>query len=241
MRQVSFSTVRESVRVLYDLPTFSASTKPTEDAVDQLINESCSRLSGILIESFGDDYFTKTATVPAAADGETSPLPDDFYKLRSLTWLMSTDNPVEIQRATLEDYVRDAQLTAKSWNSEAPKYRFEGTSAIRWLPKPSASHSVLCTYVYVLDLSADGDGIDVGPGWETWIANDVCVKIAQIREEDPSVFMAERADAEKRIRSQAPKRDPYAVVQARDMRHMSRRSDGLGGWYSNGRYLGRWG
>lgn len=244
MRQVTFSTVRESVRVLYDLPAFSTNTKPTLAQINSMVNASAARLSGILCQYFGDDYFTKTATVATVASTATSALPSDFYKLRSLVWLQTSDNPVEIQRATLEDYAQESLLTARAWSEAAPAYRFQGASTIRWLPTPNAIYSVVCTYVFApATLAADADTIDAGPGWEEWIVNDVCVRIAQLREEDPSVYMAERADCEQRIKGQAPQRDPYAVIQARDVRGMSRCGDGRGrgGWYANGRYKGRWG
>ena len=177
-------------------------------------------------------------TTPSVAK---TTLPADFYKLRSLVWLQSTDNPVEVRRATLNDYVLDSLLTARSWQGMQPAYRFEGASSVRWLPMPSLAYSVTCVYVQApATLTADADTIDAGPGWEEWIVNDVCVHIAQIREEDPSGYAAERQDCEGRIRSQAPDRDPFASKQVCDTRGaVNSRARGL--WQSNGRFYGRWG
>lgn len=240
MRQVTFSTVREAIRVRYDLPTFSTTTKPATADVNVMINASCQRLSGILVETFGDDYFTKTAAIATVADTTTSSLPTDFYKLRSLNWLESTDNPVEIGRATLEDYAQESLLSSKAWESYPPVYRFQGASTIRWMPTPNAIYSVTCTYVYSpATLSADGDTIDAGPGWEEWLVNDVCLHLAHSREESRPEFAQERADTEARIRMQAPKRDMYAPIQARDVRSRGRYGDGV--WTSGSRRYGRWG
>ena len=227
MRQVTFAAVRTAIQVRYDLPDFSTTTKPTTAQINIMINQSAARLSALLVASFGDDYFTTTGTLTTVASTATTTLPTDFYKLRQLVWLRATDDPVEIMRASLDDYARYSLLTAVAWSGYAPVYRFQGASTLRWLPTPNAAYAVTCTYVAApATLSADGDTIDAGPGWEEWIVQDVCVRLAQIREEDPSVYMAERADCETRIRSQAPGRDPYALVQARDVR--SYRDRGLG-------------
>lgn len=219
MRQVTFAGVRTSIQVRYDLPDFSTTTKPTTSQINVMINQSAARLSALLVASFGDDYFTTTATITTTASVATSTLPTDFYKLRQLIWLRSTDDPVTIERASLDDFAYDSLMTATTWDGYDPVYRFQGASTIHWLPTPNAAYAVTCVYVASpATLSSDGDTIDVGPGWEEWIVQDVCVRLAQMREEDPQVYMAERADCETRIRSQAPGRDPYALVQARDVR-----------------------
>lgn len=218
MRQVDLSSLRSSVQLRYDLPAFSTTTKPTTAQVNTLINQSVQRLAALLISSFGDDYFTTTASTPTVANTSTTTLPSDFYKLRSLIWLRSTDDPVEIKRASLNDYEQDSLLAARTWSDTWPTYRFQGASTVRWLPTPNAVYTVTCTYVQTpAILSSDGDDVDVGPGWEEWIVQDVCVRIAQTFEEDPSVYIAERNDCERRIALQAPQRDPYAPRQIRDV------------------------
>jgi hypothetical protein len=241
MRQVTLEEVREAIRVRYDLPAFTTSTKPTLEQVDALINVSAQRLSAILSAFFGDDYFTSTSPIATVIDNSLTALPSNLYKLRSLIWLRATDDPVEIHRATLDDYAAESLLAARSWADEAPKYRFSGPGHVWWLPRPNAVYTVTCTYVYhPFVLTGDSDTVDAGPGWEEWVVNDVCVRLANIREEDPSVYMAERADCEQRIKLQAPQRDPYASHQVRDRRG-ARSGRDAGVWQSNGRRYGRWG
>jgi hypothetical protein len=218
MRTISFSTLREAVRTRYDLPAFSTSTKPTTAQVNAMINASCSRFSALLCAAYGDDYFTTTATLSTVASTATTALPATFYKLRSLIWLRGADDPVPIHRASLSDYARLSLLTARAWIDDRPVYRFSSGSFVTWLPTPSAVYSVQCTYVATpVDLSADGDTAEVGPGWDEWIVEDVCAKLAQMREEDPSVFISERADTERRIKEQAPDRDESEPSAVRDV------------------------
>jgi len=226
MRTISFSTLREAVRTRYDLPAFSTTTKPTTTQVNALINESCSRFSALLCAAYGDDYFTTVATLSTVASTSTTALPSAFYKLRSLIWLRGTDDPVPIHRASIEDYARLSLLSARAWTEEKPKYRFSVGSYLTWLPTPSAVYSVQCTYVATpVDLSADGDTAEVGPGWNEWIVADVCAKLAQSREEDPSVFLSERADSERRIKEQAPDRDETEPTAVRDVSRSRLMSD----------------
>lgn len=241
MRQVTFSQIRESVRTEYDLATFTTTTKPTLSQVNIMINKAAARLSGILVELYGEDYFTASTSLSATSAAATTTLPTDFYKLRQLIWMRDANTPYEVPLATIDDYTDDSQLAARAWTDEAPKYRFEGANVVRWLPRPSATYSVTCVYMRTpVDLSADGDTVDSGPGWEDFIVNDVCRVIAKAREEDPSPYLADRADAEARIRRQAPQRAPFAGQQVRDARGaVSRRDAGV--WQQNGRSYGRWG
>ena len=100
MRQVTFATVRTAVQTRYDLPDFSTTTKPTTTQINAMINTSAARLSALLVASFGDDYFTTTATITTVASTATSTLPTDFYKLRSLIWLRSTPPSTQPQPIT---------------------------------------------------------------------------------------------------------------------------------------------
>jgi len=218
MRTITFATLREAIRTRYDLPTFSTTSKPSTLQINAMINASASRFSGMLCAAYGDDYFTTTATLATTASVATTALPTGFYKLRSLIWLRGADDPVVVRRASIDDYARLSLLTARAWTSEMPRYRFTVGSVVTWLPTPSAVYSVACTYSKTpVDLSADGDTAEVGPGWDEWLVNDVCVKIAQMREEDPSVYMSERADLERHVMSESVDRDESEPSAVRDV------------------------
>ena len=226
MRQVTFESLRTAIQVRYDLPAFTTATKPTLEQINVLINASASRLSGLLCEAYGDDYFTTASMIQTAQDNSLTSLPTSFFKLKSLIWLRGPDDPVEIIRASVEDYARRSLLSSRAWTGEAPSYRLNRNSQVWWLPRPNAIYDVTCTYVQTpFDLVDETDTVEAGPGWEEWVVNDVCVRIAQIYEQDPSVYMSERSECEQHIRSQAPDRDETQAMSIRDVRSRDNMSD----------------
>ena len=226
MRTSLWSSVKEDIRVRYDLPEFSTNTFITSAMVLRMGSQSLQRRDALLTDAFGDDYSTAVATIATAANTATSALPADFFKLKQLIWLRSTDNPVRIERASPEDQTSDALLASVAWTNERPRYRFQGGSTIRWLPTPNAVYSVNCIYQKTpAELTSDSDEIQDGPGWCEWIVADVCVRIAQRFEQDPSVYMAERADCEQRIKAQAPDRDELSPMAVRDVMGLSGAGD----------------
>lgn len=218
-RNVTLSNVREAIRTRYELPTFSSSTWVTTTQINALINASLQALYGMLIEAYGDNYFTESTTLTTTADVNTTSLPSGSYKLVALWWVRGTDDVVRIRRADVDD-MRLAYYSSKDWNAYGPKFRLLGASSIQWLPTPSAAYDVRCVHVKLpSDLSADGDTFEAGAGWEEWVVNDVCAMLAAREEKDPSLYLQKRADAETRIRQQAPERDEGSPLQIRDTWH----------------------
>lgn len=214
-RTVSLSTLREAVRTRYELPAFSTTTWCTTAQVNSLINESLQAYYALLMECYGEEYFSTSSTITASS--ATTSFPTRCHKILNLWWLRGTDDVVRIHRGSADDLLL-ANYAAKSWNEYCPKYRLQGTATILWLPTPSTSYNVRCDHVALpADLSADGDTAEFGPGWEMQTVADVCQKLAQREEKDPTVFMAERAEWEARIRRQAPDRIEGEPLQLRDV------------------------
>jgi hypothetical protein len=208
--------MREAIRVRYDLPTFSTTTWLTTSAVNAMINSSVQALSAILMESYGDNYYTTSASLTTTANTGTTSLPTRCYKVLQFWWVRGTDDIVKVERGNADD-LRYANYAARSWDQMRPRYRLQGTSTVQWLPIPSQAYTVACDYVQLpAELSADGDTFEAGPSWEEFVVADVCRKIAAREEKDISQWMAERGDAEARIRSQAPERDEGEALAVRD-------------------------
>lgn len=218
MRTSTWAQIEDDVRVRMDLPAFSATTKPTSAQMMRMGSQSLQRRDAILAEAYGDDYRSMSTVMTTQAGLEYVSLPDDFMKLRDLLWIRGTDDAVRVKRATLSEVDELALLSARSWDGELPRYRFEGTSTLRLMPKPSAAYTLKLFYVQTTPvITASTDVIQDGPGWSEWVVADCCVKIAMLREEDPSMFMAERADAEMRIRTQSIGRDEAHPIAIRDV------------------------
>ena len=215
-RTVTFSTLREAVRTRYDLPTFSTNSWLKTADVNAMIVTSAQALAGMLIEAYGDNYFTTSATITTTPSTGTTALPTRCYKVLQFWWVRGSDDVVKIQRGSVDD-LKLASFSARSWDEYGPRYRLQGTGNVQWLPTPSNAYTVACDYVQLpADLSADGDTFEAGPGWEEWLIADVCRKISAREEKDISSWMAERGDAEARIRSQAPERDEGEALSVRD-------------------------
>lgn len=216
-RLVTFSDLREEVRLRYDLPSaFSSSTFVTTTAVNSWINKSLQAYYALLLECFGDNYFATNTTLTTTPSTSTTALPSRFTKLLSMRWLRGTNDSVKLLPAS-SDEIGLYALGAVSWSDYSPRFRLT-SSAVEWFPTPSAAYSVRCDYMALpADLSADGDTFDAGNGWEEWVILDVCRKIAAKEETNPASWLAERDDFERRIRMQAPDRDEGESLSLRDV------------------------
>lgn len=215
-RTVTFANLRTAIQARYDLPAFSTTTWLTTSQVNTMINASVQALSAMLIEAYGDNYYTTSSSLTTTSGVNLTSLPTRCYKLLTLWWVRGTDDIVKVSRGNLDD-LRLANYASKSWSEYKPRYRLQGTSSVQWLPTPNAAYTVTCDYVQLpAELSADGDTFEAGPGWEEWCVADVCRKIAAREEKDITSWMGERADAEARIRAQAPERDEGEALSVRD-------------------------
>jgi hypothetical protein len=214
-RTTTFALLKEAIRTRYDLPAFSSTTHITTTQINALTNDSLQGYYALLLSLYGDEYYSTSSTITASS--ATTAVPTRCLKILNLWWLRGTDDVVRIQRGSADDLLL-ANYASKTWTEYGPKYRLQGTGTILWLPTPSTSYNVRCDHVALpADLSADGDTLFSGAGWEQWVIADVCQKLAQREEKDPSVFMAERAGWEARILAQAPDRTEGEPLQLRDV------------------------
>ena len=214
-RSVTLTNLTEDIRQRADLPTFSTTTFITSTAVTRMINQSLQALYSLVMNAFGDGYFTKTGSLTATANTATTSLPSDFLRMVALVWNRGTDDIIPVLEADAEDgYVR-ASYAARSWDS--PRYRLRH-SALVWVPMPIATQTLTIEYVYApADLSSGSDTFDGGPGWDEWVALDVCRKIREREEKDASDFVRERARVEAMILTQSPYRQETQNKQIRDV------------------------
>lgn len=213
-RTVSLLEMREDVVEQCDLPTPSASTFITTSRLNRWIAQSTRRFIGMLLSCLGDRYFEAPHDFDTEVGTAQYDLPDDFYQLFSVAVLWD-GNMMPIHPATADelgygegDYVR---------HDTVPGYRVLG-SKIEMVPVPERVYSVRLRYaptkiafndigVPIADLTDDSHYIDGINGWEEWIVQDTCVKAKAKSDEDPSLFMAMKAEIEADIKAYASKRD----------------------------------
>lgn len=212
----SLDTLRGEALTRYDLPTSSTSTKPTTAQLTSMVNNSIRRFTNKLLALFGDDYLTTMSTIATSAGVATVPLPARCFRLQGISWIRSSQDRIRLRRATVDDLLDGGASPSdpQAWEC-APKYTLLGQT-VSFVPVPSAVYSLRVVYAQLLaDLSADGDTVELGPGWDEWILSDVCRQISIVREESPDRFIQDLKLAEADILEAAGQRDDNEPPMAR--------------------------
>lgn len=212
----SLSTLRSEILTRYDLPASSTTTKPTTAQLTSLVNTSIRRFTNLLLALYGDDFLTTMSTISTVANTATVSLPTRCFRVCGVAWVRGQQDIVRLRRATVDDLLDGgaSPTDPRAWDTE-PMYTLLGQT-ITFVPVPSAAYTVRLVYDALLaNLSADGDTVDLGPGWDDWIINDVCSMIAAIREEDPGVWVNFREMARKDIEDAAKHRDDNDTPRVR--------------------------
>lgn len=225
MYQVSLATIREEVRQRCDLPdTFATNAYISQALVDGWINRAARRLAERII-ALDEDYTTTVATLVTQAGVGLVSLPSDCFKLVRLVWARGTNDLVPLRRALHDEWLGMGDVNL-AWTGGAA-YGIVGSTVQFW-PTPDGAYSLRAHYVQLpTDLVADGDSLNLGPGWEEWIIADVCGRVASKEErlDAKRGFDEERAQAEAYIREAAADRDvgePHFIRRASAYRGSTR-------------------
>lgn len=213
-RSYLLSDLVEDVRTRYDLPVFSADTFVNQTAVERFIQESLQDLYAILTETYGSDYFLTTATIAATQNIATTALPSGAGKIRRLYWYRGVDDVPEIHKGKPDD-LKLSFYSARSWD-DGVRYYLTGRN-ITWLPTPNQTYSVRILYSATqANIDSSSNPWSAEAGWADYVIEDVCRKIAEREEKDPSLWIACREEWARRIRSQAPEREDGEADAIRD-------------------------
>jgi hypothetical protein len=184
------------------------------------IQASYQELYGLIVEAFGNDYFTQS---PASGytwttDGinQFFALPTDFYKLLGV----------------------DLQISAPNYWVSLKPFAFQERNKLSVTNTliPMAGQNLRMFYVpRCPTLAADGDVVDGVNGWEEYIIVDACIKALAKEESDVSVFAARKQGLVQRIQNETEARDAgasglVADVQGRRARAMQYRINGNQIW-----------
>jgi len=174
------------------------------------INQSYFELYDLMVQKYGDDYFSEQYNFVTDGTSYLYPLPSDFYKLLGLDLALSgsDDSYVTIRRFNFADRNRYAVPNFQSFYGVTNmRYRLNGNDL--WItPIPSGGQNMRLWYVPRLTtLAADGDTVDGISGWTEYIIVDVAMKALAKEESDVSVMMARKAGLIQRIEAAAENRD----------------------------------
>lgn len=180
----------------------------TDEAMEML-QQSWHELYDLLIEAYGENYFSitqdQTAVAGVATFGlDTLAAPDQFYKLVRVGFVVG-DYEFPIER---EDRRQVRSATPQSWGVFAsPTFAMEGT-VLRWQPPPSSTMALRVTWVPMAPSLHDPSGPALpfqAQPWEEYLVVDWAIKGMQKEESDVGALMAQKGALIERIRKMSPR------------------------------------
>lgn len=170
----------------------------TDSELNRMINSSYREYYDLVLESHADHYLAAPASFSLGSGATTYALSNltRFYRLRG----------VDRQEGGSWITVRRYQHQERN-DLNRLSYRVMGGN-LHFEPSGSTAGSYRVWFVPEPDpLTSDSGTVDGWNGWEEWIVEDVCAKIAVKGEEDARPFVAARDRIAERIRRAAADRD----------------------------------
>lgn len=187
---------------------------------NNLINSSYLELYGLIVQAFGNDYFTQSPTsgflITTDGINDHFALPTDMFKLLGVDLRLASPG----QWVSLKPFTFAERNRLNITNSLIPM----AGQVLRLLYVPRAT-----------TLTADADSIDGVNGWEEYIVIDAAMKALTKEESDVSVFMARKQAIIERLNAEVENRDAgspavIANVIGRRARAMQYRLNGSNLW-----------
>jgi len=221
----------------------------TDAELNGWINASYFEMYGLLVMSYGDDYFTATAQITTDGQTQTYPLPNGtlynsapaFFK-GQLVELISGPYANPLSPVTLfpfnfrekNRYNMPGAWAAASGPYLFPRYRLVG-SGIMFSPLPQTSLIVRLWYAPQLaPLVYDTDVANDLNGWLELVVTDCCIKAKVKQDRDAAEFLVAKAALQKRIEDETKNRnlaEPNSVVETEPVSPFGSTTGPWGGGY----------
>lgn len=167
----------------------------TDTEINGYINTAYSHLYDILTNTFGDEYFSASATLTKVGESpefDISALDPELYKVISIC-AVSSGIRYPIKKID--------GLTATYGKLNTSINQFELT----YVPMPTQA-------------LVDSDAFEIQNGWDDFITSSAAIKCLVKEESDISQIMVEKSEAEERILAMSRSRDVGQVHQVNDVR-----------------------
>lgn len=193
---------------------------------NSMISQSYKELWDIIAQKFGDDYYVATPYTYSTVQGtQFYALPSDFKALLGVEVALNLSDPNSWVTMRQFEFIQ-----RNRWNSPN-QYTMYGTTNTRYrlngnnlyiVPIPQGGQTVRIWYVpRPNQLINDTDTVDAIAGWEEYIVADVAIKAMTKTEEDPQVFMAQKAGLLKRIEEASENRNIGEAQTVSDIRSVN--------------------
>lgn len=177
------------------------------------INQSIAELHDILVQSYGEDYYVKTAQFTTTAQQESYALSDvitdnDFYKLRAVDAKLNGDDDFTLQRFNFNERNRFQHFGVWDYlGITNVRYRIVGSNII-FAPIPDRETLITLWYVpKAQKLINDDDEYNDINGWIEYVIVDAAIKMLHKEESDVTVLMNEKMLLKRRIEEASNNRD----------------------------------
>lgn len=167
----------------------------TDSELNGYINTAYRHLYDILINSYGDEYFSQSTTLTKTGDSpdfDISSLNPELYKVISVCALSS--------------------------GIRYPIKKIDGITATYGKLNTSITQFELTYVPMPVELNNDNDAFEIQNGWDDYITASAAIKCLIKEESDIQLLMIEKGEAEERLRSMARSRDIGQVHQVVDIR-----------------------
>lgn len=220
---VSLTTLRSRVRTRADMVN---STFVSDAEVTQFINDAAQELHELIVQNFGDDYFSPQVhsfTTVAGTEAYNLPTSPAFFKLLGIS--------LQIDGAWRP--IRKFAFSAREFYREdtggRPRYRLE-QSTFRLLPAPAGVYSGKLWYVPKLTLLVNGaDELEGVHGWEEFVVVSAAIGCVLKEEGDISSLQLAKQEQVQRIQRASARRDPGAPHQVVDVDELGDEDEWLPG------------
>lgn len=202
------------------------------DELIAYINSSACELYDLLVGAYGNDYFLQSHTFTTVFNQSNYDLPDDFYKMVGLDYLIGPDNALTLKPYQFNERNRYRQGTY--WNAisgaAGPRYKIN-PSTLSLLPIPDGAYNLELWYIPACPkMVEDTDGFDGINGWEEFIIIDAAIKMLQKEESDTSLLEKQKMQIMIRINAMAENRDAGQSFRVTDVNNI----DGFSNGYFDG-------
>lgn len=229
----------------------------TDEELTGYINYSTSELAGLMVNSYGGDYFASffTGSVPDGDIFLSSEFPEYTHKILGVDLVVGgfPQSGLPTNRISLQPFNFNERNRANSLNQQgyatqyATNYRYNIKFKTIMLQPPAAGQvDLLFWYVPTppnfvignpLDLTQEFSDLFNIMGWLEYVITDVCIKCKEKEETDASMFVRQKALLTERIRNESNQRDQGSPGRVSDVYASGVRTDlGWDGWYDGTDY-----
>lgn len=193
----------------------STSTFVSDSELTGYINSSIAELYDILIQSYGEQYFTIPLIFQTTDGIDSYALPADFYKLDGVDVKLNGQDFITVKRFNFNERTRYSDISIWNlWGIPSIRYRIVGPNIV-FSPKPDGQTDVKIWYSpLALKLVLDSDTLNDFNQYAEYVIVDAAIKMMQKEESDVQVLMAQKQALMQRITYASQNRDagePEAV------------------------------